>query len=101
MTGITAEPAALTTVADHAAQTAGRLSAGADPGEGPPVFALPQASRFLAALTAARTRQAAAATDFARFYADAGTSLTALTGTLTSQEDAAAGSFGAFTGGPS
>jgi hypothetical protein len=101
MTGITAEPAALTAVADRAALTAGRLAAGTDPGEGPPVFALPQASRFLTALTAARTRQAAAANDFARFYADAGASLTTLAGALTRQEDAAADSFSTFTGGPS
>jgi hypothetical protein len=65
------------------------------------VFALPQASRFLTALTAARTRQAAAANDFARFYADAGASLTTLAGALTRQEDAAADSFSTFTGGPS
>lgn len=98
MTGITAETAALSAVARHAALTAGRLSTGADPGQGPPVFGLPQAARFLASLTAARARQSAAATGFARFYADAGASLTDLSGTLTGQENAASRSFGTLHG---
>ncbi len=101
MTGITADPAALATVADSASLTAGRLSAGADPGEAPPVFAIPQASRFLASLTAARARQAAAATDLARFYADAGVCLTGLAGALDRQETTAAGCFGSLHGGRS
>ncbi|AGP31430.1 hypothetical protein [Corynebacterium terpenotabidum] len=86
MTGITAETSALTAAARRAAATADRLTAGTDPGGGPPVFALPQAARFLAALTDARARQATAATDFARFYSDAGAALTDLGGALTAQE---------------
>lgn len=91
MTGITVDLTSLTGVAERAADAAGRLRGGTDPGGGlPPVFALPQAARFLTAFTAARDRQAGAAGDFARFYADAGAALTDLTGKIADGEDAAA-----------
>lgn len=102
MTGITVDLTSLAGVAGHASDAAGRLTTGADPGGGtPPVFALPQAARFLAAFTAARERQAGAARDFARFYTDAGSALTGLGGTLADREDAAARGFGRTDGGRS
>lgn len=98
MTGITVDLTHLQAAARHARNTAGRLAAGADPGTGPPVFALPQAERLLAALTAARRNQAGAAESFAHFYADAGSSLTALGRTVSDREDTAARGFSGMGG---
>ena len=93
MTGISADLTRLTTLAEHATDAAARLRAGAEPGGGTALPALPQAARFLAALTAARSRQVSGAQDFARFYADAGTSLSGLGAALSDREEVAAGGF--------
>lgn len=93
MTGITADLDRLPGVAQRVADTAARLAAGADPGPastgGPPVFTLPQAAQFVSALAIAHDRQAAAAAALARFYADAGTSLSSLGSALAHAESTA------------